>query len=995
MMAYAAWMCALAVAVFLWPQWQIITWAGIGVSGAAAVALGAWRNRPRRKVLWLLQALALLAFVAGDTLYSVLVKVLHQDNPFPSSADALYLMVFFPLLAVPLYRLAKSGATGRDRAATLDVLTMTAGLALLSWIFLINPYVQDPTMPVLEKAISIAYPLYDVFILATVARLLSTVRLTPTVALLGVGAAGLLVGDVVYGLSQLSTGWTTGGAVDLLWIAFYAFWGAAALHPSMVRLTDPKVLRQRELTNRRLLVLTLSTLIAPGVLLVQALHGDVRDGGVIALFSTALFLLVLARLSGVLKVHRQVVARERGLREAGAALLTTNEASDVFTAVRTAVQRILPPNTDHAVHFVTEARESTRGIQMVYTRDLNESDRAQLDPFEVTLRCPLVLGKRTTLEANVGELMVAAAEPVLVALQDSLEVLAAQTALALARVSLSREINQRRSEEYFRTLVLNTADVIMILDDDNRVRYVSPSAVQVFGETELLGRAIPDLVDPADRELVARFLELARSGRPATDGGDWRIANAVQIEVSCRDLRADDTVAGLVLTLRDVTERRRLERELTHRAFYDTLTGLANRALFQERLQQSLARRARGKAVVGVLFVDIDDLKVINDTLGHDVGDQLLVAAAHRLSGIVDQHSTVARLGGDEFAVLIEEVSDPAEVELVAERIVDAFGEPFRVAAGTLNCTVSVGVAATGEASGGDDLLRQADLALYLAKGDGKGRWRRFQAALHTKVRERMEMRTELDQAMADKTFLLHYQPIVDLPTGAPIGFEALLRWPHATRGFIPPDEFIEVAEESGLIVPLGSWVLEQALDTAKLWRQRAGDHAPYISVNVSVRQFRTPGFVDKVLHELAKRDLPSNALMLEITESLLLRDENHVLTDLAALRDCGVRIAIDDFGTGYSSLSYLRQVPVDVLKIDRSFVDTVATSPQQRALVEGIVMLAHTLGLEVVVEGIEQPAERDLLNGMGCEYGQGYLFARPMSYSDASQLIFADRVAA
>jgi diguanylate cyclase (GGDEF)-like protein/PAS domain S-box-containing protein len=998
-------MTALSALWLAVPPWHTVVWALIGVSGAAAVLLGVRRHRPRRRILWLALGLGMLAYVGADTTSDIMNRVYGAAMPFPSVVDVIYLGLVFPLLGGGLYGLARSGSTGRDRAATLDALIMTAGLALLSWIFLISPLVQDTSSTALQKVVSTAYPLYDVLILAAIARLLATVRFTPSVALLGVGAAGTLVADVVYALGTLSGGYTIGGLTDVPWIVYYACWGAAALQPSMVRLTDPKIDRaSNELTNRRLVLLTLSSLIAPGVLLAQSLMDDVNDGAVIALFSTALFLLVLARLSGVLREHRQAVARERGLREASAALLTTTETSEVYGAVRVALARLMPQGADHALHFVAETPpgDRVRHIQLVYTRTLAEEHRVHLGGFEVTMRCPLVLGSAGTIETPVGELMVGADEQVLIALQDAVEVLSSQAALALARVSLSREINRRRSEEYFRTLVQNTSDVILIVDDADRIRYASPSASNVLDGDDprgLQGVLLLNLIDKDGRQMAKRVLDLARDSSADADveAGDWTLVGGVQVEVSCRDLRADETVNGLVVTLRDVTEQRRLEGELTRRAFYDSLTGLANRALFQERLQQALARAARTEppSVVGVLFADLDDLKVVNDTLGHEAGDELLVAVGRRIQAAARPFGTVARLGGDEYAVLVDEVADPADVEAVAERILDSFGQPFMITGGQLNAMVSIGIAATDEASGGDDLLRQADLALYLAKGDGKGRWRRFQAALHMAVRERMELRAALDQALAEKAFLLHYQPIVDLPTGTPAGFEALIRWPHPTRGFVPPMQFIEIAEETGLIVPLGNWVLEQALDTVAHWRERCGAQTPYISVNVSARQFRSPGFVDLVVDELTRRDLPADCLMLEITESLLLRDENHVIDDLNALRELGIRIAIDDFGTGYSSLSYLRQVPVDVLKIDKSFVDTVATSPQQRALVEGIVNLAHTLGLRVVVEGIEQPQERDLLTAMGCEYGQGYLFARPMSYSDASQLIFADRVAA
>jgi diguanylate cyclase (GGDEF)-like protein len=448
--------------------------------------------------------------------------------------------------------------------------------------------------------------------------------------------------------------------------------------------------------------------------------------------------------------------------------------------------------------------------------------------------------------------------------------------------------------------------------------------------------------------------------------------------------------------VRDVTERRQLERELTHQAFHDSLTGLANRVLFRDRVEHAVARAQRDSGLVGVLFIDLDDFKVVNDTLGHAVGDQLLIAVAERIAGVLRPHDTAARLGGDEFAALIEDTGSAQDIEQTAERIVNALSAPFTVDGETVSGVASVGVGTTADASEASELLRQADLALYVAKGEGKGRWRRYQSDLHTTLVERLELRGALDQALHEDQFLLHYQPIVDLASGVPVGFEALVRWQHPTHGMIPPGQFIEVAEESGLIVPIGSRVLEQAIAAAAGWQRRLPPgRAHYVSVNVSARQFRTPGFVDQVTRVLDASGVAPGTLMLEITESLLLRDDDQVWADLNALRERGVRLAIDDFGTGYSSLSYLRTMPIDVLKIDKSFIDDMVASRQQRAVVAAIVRLAETLDLRVVAEGIEQNDHRDLLRRMGCPLGQGYLFARPLPEDEAFAMLAGQRLAA
>ncbi len=479
-------------------------------------------------------------------------------------------------------------------------------------------------------------------------------------------------------------------------------------------------------------------------------------------------------------------------------------------------------------------------------------------------------------------------------------------------------------------------------------------------------------------------------------------AAQVQIQVRASDLRADPTVAGLVLTLRDVTEQRQLEEQLKYQAFHDALTGLPNRLLFQDLISQQVAAARLDGTTAGVLFVDLDDFKVVNDTMGHGVGDELLVATAVRLFGLIRECDTAARLGGDEFALLITNAPDSAVVEAAAERVVRAFAEPLVLASGAVLTTVTVGVATTEDGTDTDELLRHADLALYAAKAAGKRQWRRYQPVLSAGLAGRRELQAALEKAVARSAFTLAYQPIVALATGELAGFEALVRWPHPQLGMMQPGQFIALAEETGQIVPLGSWVLARAAAETARWRRdlrgnpRQGrppddggvPRGLYGSVNVSARQFSTPGFVDEVRRILDSSGLEPGALMLELTESVLLRREERVVSDLIELKALGVRLAIDDFGTGYSSLSYLRELPIDVLKIDKSFVDGIAVSGPGRALAEGIIQIARTLQLEVVAEGIESEVQRDLLIAMGCQFGQGYLLAMPMAAHQAETLV-------
>jgi diguanylate cyclase (GGDEF)-like protein/PAS domain S-box-containing protein len=573
-----------------------------------------------------------------------------------------------------------------------------------------------------------------------------------------------------------------------------------------------------------------------------------------------------------------------------------------------------------------------------------------------------------------------------------------------------------RGQALFRTLVQDASDVILIVADDRRIRYATPSAGDIFGDVTVEGALLAELVAPGAREDVDRVLDLmlALSASAVSSGGaspgyllqiERLDGGMAVLEVRWSDLRHDSTVGGLVLTLRDVTEQHELEEELKYRAFHDALTGLPNRSLFAREAAGALeAARAVGRTA-GVLFVDLDDFKVVNDTMGHGVGDELLVAVAVRLAASVRESDTAARLGGDEFALLIDDAADPEAVDAFAERIVAAFTEPFTLSEATVLATATVGVATSEDSGDVDELLRHADLALYAAKAAGKRRWRHYQPVLTSGMLRRREIQAALEDAVKSSAFTLVYQPIVSLASGEIAGFESLIRWPHPRWGMMLPGQFISLAEETGLIVPLGAWVLRQSLSDIVRWRRELppraardpdaaapGSEGPHVSVNVSARQFRDPGFVDSVQQALQASALPPSALLLELTESLLLGGNDQIRADLNELKETGVKLAIDDFGTGYSSLGYLLELPIDVLKIDKSFVTGIASSWRRHALVEGIVRLARTLEVEVIAEGIETETERELLAGMGCQFGQGYLLSVPVDSAAAAAMLHRGR---
>jgi diguanylate cyclase (GGDEF)-like protein/PAS domain S-box-containing protein len=552
---------------------------------------------------------------------------------------------------------------------------------------------------------------------------------------------------------------------------------------------------------------------------------------------------------------------------------------------------------------------------------------------------------------------------------------------------------EERSEARLRALVEHSTDVVTVIGSDLLVKWQAPSLERVLGHAPetMIGRPLTELVHPDDARPVQRFLadslenlgSHTLSARFSHAAGGWR---AVETVVDNR--LEDPAVGGLVLNMRDVTVRKVLEDELRHQAFHDSLTGLANRPLFEDRLAHAIAIATRGGRAFAVLFLDLDDFKTINDSLGHARGDDLLRAVASRIRGILRPSDTAARLGGDEFALLIEVIDDEDEARMVARRILDALALPFSIGGHELRVTASVGVAMWAGGSGVEDLLRNADMAMYAAKAAGKASIRSFEPSMYRRVVERLELTGELRVAMEHHQFELDYQPIVELDSGRVVGVEALVRWQHPVRARIAPEQFIGLAEETGLIVPMGRWILHHACAQAREWQLAAPGHPLQLSVNVSTRQLHEPDFVDQVRDVLQETGLRPDSLALEITESLLLGDRATLVAQLEELKDLGLQIAVDDFGTGYSSLSHLRHFPIDILKIDRSFVDGIDRDAGKAKLVRGIVNLGDSLLLDVVAEGIEQQEQADEFRGMRLPLAQGFLFFPPLPAEKVAQLL-------
>jgi diguanylate cyclase (GGDEF)-like protein/PAS domain S-box-containing protein len=563
---------------------------------------------------------------------------------------------------------------------------------------------------------------------------------------------------------------------------------------------------------------------------------------------------------------------------------------------------------------------------------------------------------------------------------------------AVERVVAQARLEQRleESEEKYHSIFENAMEGIYQASLDGRLLTANPAMARIFGygSPEEMICAVSD----ATTQLWVSAEERARYVRQLQEEGDIagletrmkrKDGSMTWVSANMRPLRnSDGDMVGLEGTLEDISEHKRAEERLRYQAFHDSLTGLPNRLLFVDRLEHALARSQRRENEIAVLFLDLDKFKVINDSLGHEAGDRLLVAVCKRLQASLRPEDTIARFGGDEFAILLEAAASLSDVVRVADRISEELERPFVLSEREVVIAASIGIAlAASSRERPEELLRNADVAMYRAKGSENGSYQVFDQSMHDQALKRLELENDLRQAVEREEFTVYYQPKVLLETGKVYGFEALVRWKHPRRGLISPAEFISLAEETRLIVPIGGWVLKEACRQVKEWQgqYQTSDAPLMMSVNLSPRQFHQPGLVESIAQVLRETGLDPCSLGVEITESIMSQNRQDVRATLQELKDLGVQVGVDDFGTGYSSLSRLKDLPIDILKIDRSFVSGLKEGVRDEHIVSSILGLASGLGLGVVAEGIETPEQAAQLRTLGCERAQGYYFSKPL----------------
>jgi diguanylate cyclase (GGDEF)-like protein/PAS domain S-box-containing protein len=551
----------------------------------------------------------------------------------------------------------------------------------------------------------------------------------------------------------------------------------------------------------------------------------------------------------------------------------------------------------------------------------------------------------------------------------------------------------RSSEARFAALVERGSDIICVVDAAGQFTYASPASDRLLGSGSMaVGRSFYEIVHPDDVDRIERGFAGLAADHGAVGSTELRVHGVDgewhRLEVVATNRLDDPDIRGIITNVRDVTERTEAVEALSWQAFHDPLTGLPNRTLLLEQVGAALDRSRAAGEHTALLFLDLDRFKNVNDTMGHEAGDRLLVEIAERLRGTVRAGDTVARLGGDEFIVLAESLVNPDEATYLADRVRMAVARPVALPQGTVTLTTSVGIAIDARHRPAT-LLRDADTALYKAKEHGRDRWEIFDDSLRTETIRRVAAEQIIRRALDEDGLRVHYQPIVDLATGRVVGAEALLRIMGPHGELLTPSSFIAIAEDTGLIVPIGAGVLDDACRQLALWREEMGDDAPpTVSVNLSARQLSTTAFPDMLRRTLERHDVVPEALTLELTESILIEAGRAALDTVEAVHELGVRLAIDDFGTGYSSLAYLKRFPVDIVKVDRSFVDGLGEQAHDTEIVRAVLALGQSLGLTTVAEGVETPTQLAMLRELGCDRAQGYLLGRPVPSDELADAV-------
>ncbi|HEY7136003.1 MAG TPA: EAL domain-containing protein [Acidimicrobiia bacterium] len=990
----------------------------VGIGAAGALAVGIRAHRPACPAAWRLLFAGFALLVVGDLVWDVGALQLGVRGSANPIATLLYLSGY-PCLLLAVLRLARARTPDAPGRTLIDGLAAAAAALVPCWQFLIAPALQGLHGSVLERTGVVAFPLVDLLLVGALASILCTTRFRGTALwlLLG-GLATTLVADMIY-LGQLHAGTVAGFSwLDQLWAVGYCLIGAAGLHPSMADVG--RRAPEQGGDRARVALLGSALLVGPAVILAERVAGTPVPPVVAATSVMTIAVVVVWRLVGLVGSAETANARLREREERFRSLVQHSLDVILLLApdgtilyVSPSVERIvgapdeqyigtnvaehvhpddaltIPPllhvasaNPDRSYLAAARVRHADGSWRMIEGRVTGHVDDPGVRGIVANLRD---VTERTrvdalrTAETRVLEMLAQGAprDDTLHAIIEAVEPLLPDAACSIRLrgedgEGLGRAVAPSLPPEY--VAAMDVSPAVLVSDDDEEyleTRIAADLSAHREGWNEL---GAPDAMAyglhaywrtpilSSDRtRLLGLFSVYHR--RPHNPNGEERalVERATHLAAIAFD-------------------RAEARSRLGYLALHDPLTELPNRTLVLDRLDQALMRLDRRMSTAAVLVLDLDRFTVINDSLGHDVGDQLLDAVARRIVDNVRPGDTVGRLGGDEFVVVCEDIGDDREAEVIAERIASAVSEPLQLARGDVVVTASIGIAVSQSAADRPEgLLRDADAALYRAKAKGGARHELFDETMHTRAVVRLLTERALRRAIDHDELCVWYQPQIHIASGETVAVEALVRWQHPVRGIVGPQEFIDVAEETGLIVPIGARVLDQACAQTAEWRRASvASRRRTVSVNLSARQLARSDLPARIAAILRDHDTDPEAVCLEITESVLLDDLDAMADAVRALKDLGLRLAIDDFGTGYSSLAYLKRFPFDELKIDRSFVEGVGSDDTDDAIVAATIELAHALGLVVAAEGIETEAQLARLAEFGCDLAQGYLFARP-----------------
>jgi diguanylate cyclase (GGDEF)-like protein/PAS domain S-box-containing protein len=984
----------------------------LALIAAGGAVYGIVRNRPDRRGSWQLFALALMLFAAGDVIFDVAQRGFGQNDGYPYS-DVAYLAAY-PVLAVALYQLAR---TRFRRDTTIDSAIVAIALSAVIWQWVVTPIIDTTGNATMERLVAVAYPIMDIVLVVVIVHAVFTLPRWMTAAwFLFAGLAVMLIADAAFARLVADGTYTDGGPLDALWPVSYFLLAGAVLHPSLRLLWSGDQAGLVEHGRARMVVLGGALFAAPAVVLLDdSGSGTAVILAVVTGVAAALVAWRIGRLVTESNQAREVLAeseaRFRALVQHAADVIAVMSPDGFVQYISPAVAHVFGRSSDELTGELFRGFLDPAGVETatrVHAALLAHPDRPAMAEYQVwdgknwhwieatwtnQLDVPAVRG----FVGNIREISERKRNE---ALNDA-ETRVLELILSGAPVPDTLGELLAAVEDF----VPGSACSIRLVDGetDRLQSVVAPSlpADFVSGVEDLVTATEVDQALPGHELVVIRDLETTTSDSPELVAlciahglhGAWTVPIRdpdtsdflgllalylpIAREATAGELALMDRARDLVALAIDRAEH---TRQLGHLALHDTLTGLPNRALALDRLEHALARVGDTESAVAVLFIDLDRFKLVNDGLGHETGDELLVAVARRLTTTVRRQDTVARLGGDEFVVLCEDLGDEDQAAELAERTAQAFVQPFLLSHAEVTVSASIGIAVTSRPTDrAPALLRDADAAMYRAKRRGGARHELFDDAMHTQAVSRLLTERALRRALDNDELRVVYQPQFDLGDGERVSVEGLLRWEHPTRGLIAPDDFIRVAEETGIIVPIGRWVLQQACELARSSRTDGPAGGPLaVSTNLSVRELQRPelpAFVSRTLEDYA---IDPTTLCLEVSEVSLFDDLDAVGEALRILKDLGVRLAIDDFGTGGSSLTYLRRFPFDELKVDRSFIAGLGRSAADDAIVAATIDMAHALGMVVAAEGVETEEQLARLQDLGCDRAQGYYLARP-----------------